>query len=304
MKKIFENSSTFCTPTNQIFVRKTSKNKSVLSKEQAILPQKEPKTEPVLPEREQKDEHNFCLILEYIGTNYCGFQRQKNGLSIQEVLEKAIFEATNERVKTIASGRTDAGVHALSQVVNFHSKTTIPADKLKIVINFHLPLDIKVKKSFEVPLSFNARKSAKQKTYAYKIFTGDYVSVFDVNRVLPFKKRLNIDKMNRACKIIVGTHDFSAFASSGRTTTDCTRTVFSASFTQEGDIVTFEITANGFLYNMVRIIVGTLLEVGTGNLTEPQLKNILRDGNRTKAGRTALACGLYLKQVVYEQSCL
>jgi len=244
-------------------------------------------------------EKNFCLILEYVGTNYCGFQRQTNGLSIQEVVEKAIFETLNEKVDVVASGRTDAGVHALGQVANFHSTSTIPESKLKIVINQKLPKDIRVKKSFEVELSFNARKSAKKKTYLYKIYTGDDLSVFDENRVLHYTNKLNLKKLNKGAEILVGTHDFSSFVSSGNTSKDCIRTIYSSSFTKSGNYLYYEITGNGFLYNMVRIVVGTLLDVGTGKLSEVEFKNILEKRNRTFAGKTVSPDGLYLKDVRY-----
>lgn len=244
-------------------------------------------------------EKNICIIFEYIGTNYCGFQRQDNGLSIQEVIEKAILNATNENVNLAGSGRTDAGVHALGQVANFKSKTTIPTEKLKIVLNQRLPKDIRIRKSFEVDLDFNARKSAKKKTYLYKIFTGEDLSVFDENRVLHFPKKLNIKKMNKCAEMLVGTHDFSSFVSSGSTAKDSIRTIYSSNFTQSRNYLNFEITGNGFLYNMVRILVGTLLDVGSGKLSEEQFKKILEQKNRTFAGKTVSPDGLYLKEVRY-----
>ena len=149
---------------------------------------------------------NICLILEYVGTNYCGFQKQKNGLSIQEVLENTIFEITGEHVKTIPSGRTDAGVHALGQVVNFLTSSTIPAEKFKVVLNLHLPKDIHVKKSYEANLKFNSRKCAKQKTYEYKIFCGESLSAFDEDRCLLCKYNLNLENMQMASMKFLGEH--------------------------------------------------------------------------------------------------
>ncbi len=242
---------------------------------------------------------NFCIIVEYIGTNYCGWQRQDNGVSVQEVLEDAIFKALNERVSTTGSGRTDAGVHALSQVANFCSVTTIPADKLKIVINQHLPKDIRVKKSLETSPDFNARKTAKKKTYLYKIYTGADLSVFDEDRVLHFPQKLNIKAMNKCAEMLVGSHDFSAFVSSGNTTKDCVRTIFSATVSKDNNYVYFEITGSGFLYNMVRILTGTLLDIGTGRITEAKFKTILNSRDRKLAGKTVSACGLYLMDVQY-----
>jgi len=247
----------------------------------------------------KNNEKNFCLIIEYIGTNYFGFQSQKNQITVQEVLESAIFKALNEKVNVVASGRTDAGVHALGQVVNFHSSSTIPAEKLKIVINLKLPKDIQIKKSFEVSGDFNARKSTKKKTYLYKIFTGEDLSVFDEKRVLHYTKKLNLKKLNKGAEMLVGTHDFSSFVSSGNTTKDCIRTVYSSSFTKSGNYLYYEISGNGFLYNMVRIVVGTLLDVGSGKLSESEFKKILEQKNRILAGKTVLPYGLYLKEVCY-----
>ena len=243
---------------------------------------------------------NICLILEYVGTNYCGFQRQKNGLSIQEVLENTIFEVTKERVKTTPSGRTDAGVHALGQVVNFLSSSTIPAEKFKTVLNLHLPKDIRVKKSFEVDLKFNSRKSAKQKTYEYKIFCGDSLSAFDEDRCLLCKYKLNLKDMQMASMKFLGTHDFSSFVSSGYTTKTTVRTIFDSHFEQREDgYLYYEITGNGFLYNMVRIVVGTLLDVGRGKIAVNQVDELLKGNLRQKAGKTVSPSGLYLKEVKY-----
>ncbi len=244
---------------------------------------------------------NISLTIQYLGTNYCGFQRQKNGLSVQEVLEEAIFEATNEKVSLTPSGRTDAGVHALGQVANFMYGGSIPTSKLKIVINQHLPKDIRVVDAKERDLNFNARKSAKKKTYLYKIYTGEIMSVFDEDRVLHYPRQLDIKLLNKCAKALVGEHNFSSYVASGASTSTTVRTIYSATFEQDGEYLYFHITGNGFLYNMVRILVGTMLEVGTHKRTFESFEKSLLGGKRSDVGRTAKACGLYLESVEYEK---
>lgn len=243
---------------------------------------------------------NICLVVEYVGTNYCGFQRQKNGLSIQEMLEDAILKTTQEKSKTYPSGRTDAGVHALGQVVNFFTSSTIPAQKFKVVLNLVLPHDIRVTDSFEVEKTFNSRKSAKSKTYKYKIFCGEELSAFDYGRCLLVKNKLDIKKMNMAAMKFVGTHDFASFQASRASTKTTIRTIYESYFEQKGDYLNFVISGNGFLYNMVRIIVGTLLEVGRGKMGVEKIDYLLSGNHRTQAGKTVKPDGLYLMKVRYE----
>ncbi len=242
---------------------------------------------------------NVALVIEYIGTNYAGFQRQKNGLSIAEVIENAIEQATGEKAKLIPSGRTDKGVHALGQVANFITNSNIPADKMAINLNLYLPRDLQIVKSFETPLSFNSRKNAKQKTYIYKMVTGQSMSVFDRNRALFVRGELKEDLMQQACKAICGTHNFSAFVASGATTKTTTRTIYSCDLYRQNGYLIFEITGNGFLYNMVRILVGTLLLVGKNKMTLSQFKENLEGGDRKNVGKTVSPDGLYLKNVQY-----
>ncbi len=242
---------------------------------------------------------NISLTIQYLGTNYCGFQRQKNGLSIQQVLEDAIFESLNEKVSLIPSGRTDAGVHALGQIANFMYNGTVPTARLKIVINQHLPKDIRIIDAKEQNLDFNARKSAKKKTYLYKIFTGETMSVFDEDRLLHYPRELDINLLNKCAKELIGEHDFSAYVASGASNTTTRRTIYSATFEQCGEYLYFRITGNGFLYNMVRILVGTMLEVGIHKRPFGSFAKSLLGGKRSDVGRTAKACGLYLESVEY-----
>ena len=242
---------------------------------------------------------NICLVLEYVGTNYCGFQKQKNGISIQQILENAISLVTKENTKTYPSGRTDAGVHALGQVVNFHTNSKIPPDKFFFLLNNILPKDIRVLKSFEVPNDFHSRKSAKSKTYIYKIYNGKNFSVFDEDRVLFYKKPLDFELLQKGAELIKGTHNFSAFVSSNATTKTTVRTIYRSTFQKKGDYFIYCIKGNGFLYNMVRILVGTLLEVGSKKRSFDNLKSLLNGEDRNKSGKTVSPCGLYLKEVNY-----
>ncbi|MBQ3048250.1 MAG: tRNA pseudouridine(38-40) synthase TruA [Clostridia bacterium] len=242
---------------------------------------------------------NVCLILEYIGTDYCGFQRQKNGLSIQEILENCIFQATQEQCKTYPSGRTDAGVHALGQVVNFFTSSQLPAKRFKTVLNNILPFDIRIVDSFEVDKNFNARKSAKKKTYVYQIFNGKDMSVFDVNRKLKCEYELDLELMQQGAKLFEGTHDFSSFVASNATTKTTIRTIYDANIIKNDANIIFEVCGNGFLYNMVRIMVGTLIDLGRGKLTLKDIEVLLSTTNRQLAGKTVNPGGLYLKKVEY-----
>ncbi len=244
---------------------------------------------------------NISLTIQYLGTGYCGFQRQKNGLSIQQVLEDVIFETTSEKINLIPSGRTDAGVHALGQVANFLYNGSIPTDRLKIVLNRHLPKDIRIAEAEERAIDFNARKSAKKKTYLYKIFTGETMSVFDEDRMLHYPRPLDFNLLNKCAMELVGEHNFSAYVASGASNTTTVRTIYSATFKQNGEYIYFHITGNGFLYNMVRILVGTMLEVGTHKRTFESFAKSLLGGKRSDVGRTAKACGLYLESVEYEE---
>ena len=243
---------------------------------------------------------NVCLVISYIGSLYSGFQKQKNGLSVQEVIEKAIFDITGENSKLTPSGRTDSGVHALGQVANFLTNSTIPANKFFIPLNQILPLDIRVVESREVPLSFNARKSAKQKTYLYKMYFGKVLSALDEGRVLHVKYKVDFDLMEKACQMLVGEHDFRAFMSSGSSTKTTIRTIYSSVIKRQGDYADFEITGNGFLYNMVRILIGTILDIGRNKITLSDFEKLLQGAHRTQAGKTSPAHALYLKSVVYD----
>ena len=248
---------------------------------------------------EEKKERNIKLILAYDGGKYHGFQRQNNAISVQNVLEKKLAIVFGGEIKLAASGRTDAGVHAYGQVVSFLTEGTIPIDRVVRAINSHLPSDIVVRSAEEVALDFSARHSAKDKIYIYKIQQGEVLDPFKRQYAWYIRKELNVDKMNEAMQCIVGTHDFSAFRAVGSAPMHPVRTIFEAKCKLEGDTIEFVFWGNGFLYHMARNLVGTLVNVGKGKTTLEDFKGILEGKDRQKAGMTAPAQGLYLKEVNY-----
>lgn len=243
---------------------------------------------------------NVKMILEYEGTHYHGFQRQPNGISIQEVLESKLLELTQESIKINSSGRTDAGVHAKAQVINFKTSTTIPVNRLGLALNTLLPEDIVVKGVELVPDRFHARYSAKSKVYCYNIWNSIYPPVFLRNFIYFLPPLLSLELMREGGKYLMGEHDFSAYCSKRTGVKTYLREIFSLEIRQrEENLVEIEIEANGFLYNMVRIIVGTLIQVGLGKIRPQDVERILLSRDRRLAGNTTPAKGLYLKEVKY-----
>lgn len=246
----------------------------------------------------------IALIIEYEGI-LSGWQRQKNAGSIQELMEEAIAAITSEEVKLTASGRTDAGVHALGQVVCFFSNTAIPIERLPHAINSKLPPTVVVRRAFEVPLDFHPRYDAKRKTYLYRIWNAPVRSPRERLYAAHERVPLDIEKMKAAVSALIGEHDFTSFCSSGSEVKHKVRTIYDIQirekqfFTDEEDskLITVEVSGNGFLYNMVRIIVGTLMEIGKGKPYD--IGQILNGQDRRLAGPTAPAQGLFLKQVSY-----
>ena len=239
------------------------------------------------------------LRVEYKGTDYCGWQRQKNGLSVQEVLARAVKETTGEASVMHGSGRTDAGVHAIAQAVHFDTHTSIPLDKLPIAINAHLPANIRVLSAREVAPDFNARFDAKQKTYLYKLYSAPVSSPLREGLFAFVHKRPDVDKMRKAAEYILGEHDFKVFQAAGGHVKTTVRTVTALEIKENGEEITFEVTGNGFLYNMVRIMVGTLYYVGIGKINAEDIPDIILSGKRDRAGKTMPPEGLYLKEVKY-----
>lgn len=244
----------------------------------------------------------IALIIEYDGTDYSGWQRQNNAPTIQEEIEKAIFLSIGEQISIAGAGRTDAGVHAFHQVAHFDSETTIPADRFKFVLNQKLPEDIRIKDSFEVSENFHSRKTAKKKHYRYVIYNDSTANAVGARYSYFVTSKLNVENMKRAAKKIEGTHDFNAFKAEGSTVQNSTvRTVYSLTVEQSGKYIIIDVTGNGFLYNMVRIIVGTLLNVGKGQFSVDDIDRIIESKNRINAGPTVPAKGLILYDIEYEK---
>ena len=242
---------------------------------------------------------NIKLTIEYDGTNYLGWQRQKVGNTIQGTLEEAIEVLTNETVETIGSSRTDAGVHAKGFVANFKTSSKIPADKYREAINHKLPDDIVILKSEEVDEEFHARYNAMGKTYSYTILNREVSSAINRNYVYHVKRRLDIEAMREACKYFIGTHDFASFKSSGSSVKTTVRTISELYLEEQEDIIKIYVTGDGFLYNMVRIIVGTLIMVGFNKIRPNEIENIIKEKDREKAGICVPAKGLVLERVYY-----
>lgn len=242
---------------------------------------------------------NVKILLEYEGTAYSGWQRQKNAISIQEVLENAIKSITGEAVNVIGSGRTDAGVHALGQVANFKTQTKIPIEKLPYAINSKLPEDIVVKHAEIVPEDFHARFWAKAKIYTYTIYNDKFPSPLLRKYSYFFPKPLDVKAMEKAAQMLIGIHDFKAFMASGSQVKSTVRHIHRLEVLRSGDVVKLVFEANGFLYNMVRIIAGTLLDVGTGKKDAAETLSIIKSKDRTQAGKTLAPQGLCLVKVIY-----
>ncbi|MFZ5897650.1 MAG: tRNA pseudouridine(38-40) synthase TruA [Bacillota bacterium] len=245
---------------------------------------------------------NIKLVLAYDGTAYCGFQIQRrSGLpTIQETLEKCLASLAHTEIKVTAAGRTDAGVHARGQVVNFHTGTwNIPAERIVPALNSILPPDIVAVSAQEVPPDFHARYSAVSKTYSYTIDNGPVPSPFW--RLYSYYVRHPLDerRMQEAAAFLVGEHDFSSFQAAGRPVRSAVRTVYKAEVTRDGHLVRLEIEGSGFLYQMVRVIAGTLIQVGLGRREPERVKEILAARSRAAAGPTAPPQGLCLEHVKY-----
>lgn len=239
------------------------------------------------------------LTLSYDGTAYCGWQRQINGDTVQAQIERALKKATGGEISVTGASRTDAGVHALGQCAHFDTACAIPPEKYPFVLNRFLPSDIRVLKGRPVPPDFHARFSAKGKTYTYRIHNARHPSALYRNLTAFFPYPLDAEKMHAAAQALLGTHDFAAFAASGGHTKTTVRTIDSLSVVRDNDRVTLIVHGNAFLYNMVRIIAGTLMDIGTGKLPPECLTEALTTRNRLSLGITAPASGLELTQVDY-----
>ena len=243
---------------------------------------------------------NIKLTIEYDGKDFNGWQKQPNKLNIQGTIEQAIKCITGEDVELNASGRTDAGVHALGQVANFKTNSKIPIEKFAIAINSRLKKSIVIKKAEEVDERFHSRLNCKKKTYRYIINNSEEGSAIYRNLETHIPQKLDISKMEQAIKYFEGEHDFKAFKASGTSSKSSVRTIYEAKIYQKGEKIFIELTGNGFLYNMVRIIVGTLVDVGMGKIKPEDIPQIINEGKRENAGKTLPPNGLYLLNVMYE----
>ena len=243
--------------------------------------------------------NNIKLTLEYDGTEYYGWQKQKEMKTIQGQLEEAIFIVTKEACEVTGSSRTDAGVHAKGFVANFKTNSKVPPERFREALNVKLPNDIVVIKSEKVEDDFHARYCAKGKTYEYYILNDQVPSALIRNQVYHYKYDLDIEAMKEGAKQFIGTHDFAAFRTQGSSVKGTIRTIFDVKVEKTEKIIKISVSGDGFLYNMVRIIVGTLIEVGRGKTKPEDIKEIILKKDRKLAGFCVPAKGLFLKEVYY-----
>ena len=242
---------------------------------------------------------NIKLTIEYDGKEFKGWQKQPNKLNIQGEIEKAIETISGEKVDLIGSGRTDAGVNALCQVANFKTNSKIPIEKIPYALNSQLKKSIRIKNAEEVDEQFHSRYACKKKTYQYTINNSEHGTAIFRNMEYHFPNKLDENKMNEAVKYFIGEHDFKAFKASGTSNKSSVRTIYDARVWRNEDRIIIQLTGNGFLYNMVRIISGTLVDVGINKIQPEDINKIINSKNREYAGKTLPACGLCLISVEY-----
>ncbi len=244
---------------------------------------------------------NIKLTIEYDGSGFNGWQKQSNKLNIQGEIEETIKRITGEdEIELNASGRTDAGVHAFGQVANFKTNSNIPIEKIPIALNTYLKKSVRIQNAEEVDENFHSRFNCKEKTYRYVINNSEYGTAIYRNMEYCFSQKLDVNAMKKAVKYFEGEHDFKGFKASGTSSKSSIRTIYKAEVTKDGDRIYIELTGNGFLYNMVRIISGTLLEVGLGKIEPDEIPDIIEAKDRKRAGKTLPPQGLYLMNVKYK----
>lgn len=241
------------------------------------------------------------LTVAYDGTNYCGWQVQPNGLAVQEVLNRCLSELLGEQITTIGASRTDAGVHALGNVAVFDTEARMPADRISYALNTRLPEDIKIRASREVPPDFHPRFQQTVKTYEYKIYNNRFPDPTRRLYTYFYYYPLDVKKMQEAAAYLVGEHDFKSFSTYKPEVESTVRTIYDLQVERQEDVITIRICGNGFLYNMVRIIAGTLIRVGGGFYPPEQMQTILEGRNRELAGETARPEGLTLVKIEYPE---
>lgn len=244
---------------------------------------------------------NYRMVLEYDGSRYDGWQKQDNtGQTIQGKIESVLERMTGQPVEVHGSGRTDAGVHALGQVANFHGDVDLSEEEIRDYLNRYLPEDIGVKTVELATDRFHSRLHAEEKTYLYRIETGRRKDVFERKYIYGLMRPLDVKAMERAASYFIGEHDFKSFCSNRRMKKSTVRTLKKIEFEQQGSRLFIRFTGNGFLYHMVRILTGTLIEVGSGQRSPEEIPGILEAGNREAAGYTAPPEGLFLERVRYK----
>ena len=240
------------------------------------------------------------LIVAYDGTNYCGWQVQPNGITIQGELNRCLSELLGEEIETIGASRTDTGVHAMGNVAVFDTNTRIPGEKISYALNQRLPEDIRIQLSEEMPLDFHPRYCDSVKTYEYRILNRRFPVPTERLYSYFYHYKLDVEKMRAATSYLIGRHDFASFCGSGAQVKSTVRTIRSIEIERYEDMITIRISGEGFLYNMVRIIAGTLIEIGNGQYPPERMKKILDARDREYAGPTAPARGLTLLGIQFE----
>lgn len=244
----------------------------------------------------------LLLKICFDGTNYCGWQVQPNGVSVQQIMCTALNDLIGKKTDVIGCSRTDSGVHANEFCCHFETENdTISCDGFVGALNVRLPSDVSVVSCREVTSDFHARYSTTMKQYIYKLYVSKTKNPFLDKYALRIPKPLDLEKVNKFCKSIIGTHDFLAFSAAGRSAKTTVRTVFDCSVTEKDGIYIFSVTGDGFLYNMVRILVGTVLFVSDGKILPNDFEKIVSSGARSLAGPTVPPRGLYLNKVYYKQ---
>ena len=241
----------------------------------------------------------IAFIVEYDGTDYCGWQRQKNAVTVQEKIEDALKKLGKGDICVFGAGRTDSGVHARGQCGHFDMETNIPAEKFAFILNSYLPKDIRIKRSWQADENFHCRFSAKGKRYIYRIVNAPHASALMGRFTLHVPEKLDIPLMQKAAEYIKGTHDFASFCAAGGSAKTTVRTVTRLDVAKTGEIIEITVEGTGFLYNMVRIIAGTLIDVGEYKKTPEQVRDIIEGKVRKFAGATADAKGLTMDEVFY-----
>lgn len=254
---------------------------------------------PIIKEAPPEGTRRILLTVSYDGTNYAGWQLQENAVAVQQRVEEALEKLIHTPIRVTGASRTDAGVHALGQRFHFDTFSRIPADKYAFALNTCLPPDIRILSGREVSGDFHARFDAQGKRYTYRIHNAPHASALYRNITAHVPYKLDFERMQTALTDLLGTHDFAAFQAAGGTAKTTIRTMTNIQLVKDGDLLTLTVCGNAFLYNMVRIITGTMLDIGMGRKPADAFQTALKTGDRLALGITAPACGLELTHVYY-----